>query len=102
MAERRGFFKRAWKWLETVHLIEWIIHTEFVRTAIIPTGLAAVTAFGGYLQNVPVMWISMATAVTFAATMQALLRGSEYRDKKDPLNKIVYVGTVFGDRKSVV
>lgn len=54
-----------------------------------------ITAASGYWGQFPLMWILMATAVAFMAATQSLLRSSEYRERKNPLNKIIFVQTAF-------
>ncbi len=42
------------------------------------------------------MWILMAAAVAYAAAIHGVLRTSEYRERKNPENKFVYLGTHAG------
>ena len=62
-----------------------IIHTEFFRTAFLPTAIAVLTGTSGVLGGVPAMWVIMATALAFGGAIQALLRGDELRERKKPI-----------------
>jgi hypothetical protein len=88
------------KWLRNI--LEWtgygqtiqaIAQAEFVRTFLIPTVLTVTAAISGWLGDLPLMWIVMASALTFMGAAQGMLRGSEYLDRKNPQNKIVLTGT---------
>ncbi len=89
---------RGWRfveWLgrfETLHIL---LSGEFVRTLLWPTVSAVLTGATGILGGVPLMWVFMASALTFMAVTQSLLRADEWRERKDPLNKISVVGTYF-------
>ncbi len=90
------------KWIKTI--FDWIGHsltlqailqTEFVRTALLPTLVTAMTGTAGIFGHLPLMWVLMASGVMYAAMMTGLLRGSEYLERKSPQNKLIFVGTYF-------
>ena len=81
-------------------LLEWaghfetvvaIVQGEFVRTLLWPMVTAVMAAAGGYLGGYSLMWIVMATMLTFAATLHALHTGSQYIERKNPRGKLRYV-----------
>jgi hypothetical protein len=55
---------------ETVHTI---VQAEFVRTLLLPTVTAVATGTAGFLGNIPLMWVFMATAVAFAGSAVGVL-----------------------------
>jgi hypothetical protein len=65
-----------------------IIHAEFVRTLLLPTIGAVVTGAAGIFGGIPLMWVFMATALTFMGATVGLLAGSNYIERKNPLNKL--------------
>jgi len=89
-------FRKALEWFGHFETINAILHIEFVRTLLLPTLVAAMTGTAGFIGNIPLMWVIMATALAFMGTAQGMLRASEYVERKNPLNKLVYVGTHFG------
>jgi hypothetical protein len=89
----RNPIRVVWEWLGHLHLLGWLIGSEFVRTALLPTVISVMAAISGYMQGVPVMWIFVGTSLVFMAVTQALLRGDEYRERKNPLNKLTWAGT---------
>jgi hypothetical protein len=86
--------KRLGRWIAGFEAIRAIVQSDFVRTLLWPYFGAAMTAVAGYLQNVPWMWVIMASALTFMAILQGMLRGAELIDRKNPLNKLRLVETV--------
>src|SRR5271170_1895107 len=84
-------FRAAFDWLGRLTTVQALIHTEFVRTLLLPTVWTVLVAAGGYVGNVPIMWIMIACALTFMATIQAILRVDELRERKSPENKLSYV-----------
>jgi hypothetical protein len=87
---------KFWKWLGDFELIHFIIHTDFFRTLLLPLVLSGITAASGILGHQPVMWIVMAATLAFAATMQGLLRTSEYMERKSPFGKLRFIQTAVG------
>jgi hypothetical protein len=85
------FLRNLLEWLGHFETIQAIIHTEFVRTLLVPTLMGAMTASAGYLGGIPFMWILMATALAFMATMQGLLRASELIERKNPEYKLRFL-----------
>lgn len=58
--------------------------------AMIPTAVAALAFVQGYMQEMPWMWVIMATSLTFAAATHAYLILSIWRDRRNPANKLVF------------
>jgi hypothetical protein len=65
-----------------------IVHTEFVRTYLVPVVMAAMSGTAGIMGGVPFMWIIMASAVTFWAVAFALFVVDVLRERKSPQNKL--------------
>jgi hypothetical protein len=49
----------------------------------------------GVIGHAGVMWIIMATTVTFMAVSTAMLNVSVYLERKNPENKVLFRGVVF-------
>jgi len=79
------WIRTALEWLSHFETAQAIIHTEFFRTAFLPTAIAVLTGTSGVLGGVPAMWVIMATALAFGGAIQALLRGDELRERKKPI-----------------
>ena len=88
-------FKAIWTWIGHWFTLQSILQTEFVRTALLPTVFAVLTALAGYAQHQPLMWVALATALVFMSVMQGLLRGDELRERKNPEHKIGISGMFF-------
>lgn len=58
------------------------------------TGAAMLTAASGYLGDLPLMWILMASALVFMAISVALVQTDYNREIKTPLNKLRYTNTL--------
>ena len=78
------FIRSVLDWIGHFETIRTIVHTEFVRTLLLPTAWTVLVAAGGYVQGIPLMWIMMAAALTFMAVTQALLRADELKERKIP------------------
>ena len=92
MAGRIG---RILEWIGRAETIGSLLHTEFVRSLLIPTSLTVMTGATGYLGGIPAMWIMAASSLVFAGVSTGLLSASVYRERKSPLNKLRFNGTVF-------
>jgi hypothetical protein len=68
----------------------WPIFTSILLP--IATALTAVGA--GYVQRVPVMWIIMASSLTFMAIIVAMFFVSSFTDMRTPAHKLRYISTV--------
>ncbi len=90
-----GLLRRGIEAVSHVETIHTILQTEFVRTLLAPSISAMLTGTAGILGGVPVMYVMVAAALAFAAVAQGALRASEYRERKSPLNKLRYNGTIF-------
>lgn len=84
------FIRSVLDWIGHFETIQTIVHTEFVRTLLLPTVWTVLVAAGGYVQGIPLMWIMMAAALTFMAVTQALLRADELKERKNPEHKLTY------------
>lgn len=72
-----------------------IVQAEFVRTLLAPTVVAVLTGASGIYGEIPLMWVIMASSVAFGGAMTGMLRGSEYIQRKNPLDKMRYMETSF-------
>src|SRR5690348_5800419 len=59
---------------------------------VIPTGLVAITAYLGYLQGLPWMYIAVGTGLMFAAVTTGLVRFDEWRDRRRTEGKLRFSG----------
>lgn len=88
--------KPGLEWIGLLDTIHNIAQAEFIRTMLTPVVATAMTAISGYLGGVPTMWVLVGCGLMFASVTTGMLRGSQYIERKNPLNKIRYVGTDFG------
>lgn len=89
-----------WKLIKDV--LDWIGRWQVVQgivTLLKPfvwPGIAAMLAgAAGYVGHQPVMWIVMASALSFMGVGVGVFFGDTYRDRKSPRNKLLYTGTAF-------
>jgi hypothetical protein len=75
-----------------LHALHTIAQTEFVRTQLWPMLLTVLTGGAGVLGHISGMYILVACGVMFAAITTGLLRANEYRERRTPLNKILFLG----------
>jgi hypothetical protein len=66
-----------------------------VKSLFWPTIMAMATGGAGYFGNVPLMWIIMATVVSFAAVSVGILSSSSYLERKNPAHKLQIIRTLF-------
>jgi hypothetical protein len=89
----------AWLWSKFIKpVLEFVGHIETVGTiksVLWPILFAGGTAVSGYLGAAPVMWIIMASTLTFMGASAGILTASMYLERKNPLNKIKVLGTIF-------
>jgi len=86
-------WKRAKAFIEglgIVHSIHGMVTSEFVRTALLPTVSTVSTALAGYLGDAPVMWIIMASALTFMGVSVSLVAGFLLAAQNTPENKLTH------------
>jgi hypothetical protein len=88
-------WKRVWEWVGHLTVVQAIVSTEFVRSALLPTVVTVLTGGAGMISGQPLMWVIMASALAFAGTTLGLLGGSLYLERKNPQNKLKYKGTYF-------
>jgi len=87
--------QKVLEWIGHIETIHTIIQAEFFRTLFWPTVATVTTALSGWLGGVPLMWIVMATALTFMAVSAGMLTASMYLERKNPLNKLQITKTLF-------
>lgn len=87
----KKIIKPGLEWIGHFQTVQTIIYTEFFRTLFLPTVWTVLTAIAGYVGDFPIMWIMVATAVSFMAVTQTLLRADELRERKNPQNKLKYL-----------
>jgi hypothetical protein len=80
-------------------IIEWLFRAEtiytFAKVYLLPVVAPLLTATLGYLGGQSLMWIAMASFVSFGAASLGILSFSAYRERKNPAHKLVYEGTNF-------
>lgn len=84
--------RKALEWLGHFGAVQTILQTEFARNLVWPAVYAVLTGTAGILGGLPLMWVLMAASVAFAATVHSLLKADEYRERRDPLNKLRLAG----------
>lgn len=101
-------FKRAFEALGHAETLSAILHTEFVRNTLLPTALAMTSGAAGVVGGVPLMWVIMASTITFASMTIALFMVDALRERKTPQNKLstkmgfqcdLTPKTIMGNRK---
>lgn len=89
MAEHKGW--RLLEWLGRIETIHALVTSEFIRTLLLPTVVTVIGAGVGVLQGVPLMWIIVGSSLIFMAITQSLLRTDEYKERRNPQNKLKVV-----------
>ena len=78
-----------WRQAQRLHDLHGIFTSELVRPILAPA-FALMTAALGILQGgIPLMWIAVGAALSFAAVSSGLLRFDEWLERTDPRNKLV-------------
>lgn len=85
---RRNLLLRALEYVGHAETVHAIITADFVRTLLWPSVATVSGAISGWLGGVPVMWILVGCSLIFMAVTQSLLRADEYRERRNPQNKI--------------
>ncbi len=79
-------------------ILEWCGHAQTLQSIIgaakWPAGAAMLTGLTGYLQEMPYMWIIMASALVFMGIAVGITYVDYYKNSKSPRNKIRYIGTM--------
>jgi hypothetical protein len=83
------------EWTGHYQTIQAILQAEFIRTLLLPTVTAVGTAVLGWLEQIPLMWVLMATALAFMGTMQGVLSASGYLERKNPAYKLQVLRHIF-------
>jgi hypothetical protein len=78
-------------WIGRAQVVQSIL--TFIKPFVWPWLVAMVTGAAGYWGHQPLMWIVMAAALTFMGTVVGVFFADAFRDRKSPLNKILYTGT---------
>jgi hypothetical protein len=111
MAGKPGKLRRVLEWIAHFETVHSIVQAEFFRTLFWPTLATLMTGAAGILGHIPLMWILMATILAFMGASVELLAASLYIERKNPQNKLTYLGThlnrdlhptpvpVFGNRR---
>jgi len=87
--------RRFLEWIGIAGSVNTIVQAEFVRTLFFPTLMTILTGAAGFFGGLPLMWIIMATSLTFAGITHGMLRTSEYLERKNPSNKLSFIGVHF-------
>jgi hypothetical protein len=77
--------------------LDWIGRYQVVQSLLAvkwPAGLALLAAMSGYVGHAPLMWIVMATAMTFMAGIVAIFFSNQYSQNRTPAHKLRYNGTL--------
>lgn len=93
MAGKRGKLRQILEWIAHIETVHTILQAEFFRTLFWPTVMTLMTGTAGILGGIPLMWVLMATALAFMGTSGGLLLASLYVERKNPQNKLTYLGT---------
>jgi|SRR5215472_6829090 len=72
------------------------IASQITLTYIIPLGLPLVTAFAGYLQGLPWMYLLVGAGLMFGAVSTGLVRFDEWMDKRRVTDKLKFSGVRMG------
>jgi hypothetical protein len=88
-------WSRPLEWIAHAETVHALAQTEFVRTLLAPSVFAMLTGTAGIFGGIPLMWVMVGSSLGFMAVIQGLLRASELKERKTPLNKLRYNGTIF-------
>lgn len=77
------------------HALHSIIHSEIVRTILVPVVMTMATGTAGALGGVPLMWVIMASCVAFGSVSAGFLAVNAYKERTTPENKLRFNGCVF-------
>jgi hypothetical protein len=80
------------EWVSHYESVQAILHTEFYKHWVAPLVSGVVTAWLGISEGVPLMWVAVGTSLVIAAVVQTRLRADEWRERRNPLNKIICIG----------
>lgn len=96
MRDGRIMFRFYSRYIRPVFDIAGHIETAVVlKTILWPTVTALATGTAGIFGHIPIMWVIMATAVSFAATCVGILNSSNYLERKNPAHKLQVLKTLF-------
>lgn len=79
-------------------MLDFFGHIETIGTlkiAFWPLVLSASAVVSGYLGSFPLMWIIMAATLTFMGAAVGILNASQYRERRNPINKVMVRNTIF-------
>jgi hypothetical protein len=85
-----GLVRGLLDWWSELDALDEIGNSELFRMYVWPVVSAVATAAGGIAGRQAVMWIIMASALAFAAAMQARVSADILREKRTPQNKLTY------------
>jgi hypothetical protein len=91
----KRFIKPILEWVGHIEAIRAIIHTEFFRILLLPTVSTVAAAIAGVAQKMPIIWVIVGCSLVFMAVTQGLLRADEYRERKNPQNKLKFVKVII-------
>ena len=89
-----GWFRAILDWIGRWQIAQslWL----FAKPILLPVVLAAAAGGAGFAGHLPLMWIIMATALTFMGAMVGIFFGGTYRDRTTAEHKVLYQGTHVG------
>lgn len=86
-------FKRFIDFIGRVQVVQSIL--AFLKPFVWPWVAAVLTGTVGYFGNQPLMWVLMASALSFMGVSVGFWFIDNYRQRKSPVNKFLYAGTAF-------
>jgi len=84
----KGKTWRLVEWLGRIETIHVLVTSDFVRTLLLPTVFTVSSVVSGWLEGIPLMWVMVGSSVVFMAVTQSLLRADEYKERRNPQNKL--------------
>jgi hypothetical protein len=79
-------------WIGRYQVVQWLLAAA--KPLVLPTGFSVVTAYAGWADGVPLMWIILASVLAFAGTINGLYYIKGYGRIITPENKLRYINTI--------
>jgi hypothetical protein len=89
--------KPVLEWLSHFETIKAIIYSDFFRITLLPLVWTVLTALGGYVQGLPIMWVMVGTAASFTLVVLGMAGVWLLKQQNTPQNRLVYNVIYQGD-----
>ena len=93
----KGVIKPVLEWISHFETVKGIIYSDFFRITLLPLVWTVLTAAGGYVQGVPILWVMVGTAASFAFVVFGMAGVWVLRQQNTPQNRLTYGVIYQGD-----